>query len=513
MIHLWMGFNTIMSFPRYMRVVLLGIISVCFIFLPLDSVYAENEEIDVSIGFDFSFGEIIDNEKILSGTVITSEENIIVSWDIQNSTGFKFNWGDFNSIGSGDLSEVSQNYFSLEWEVSVNSIDYYSCSCQLNIYVGYENNLIHESSMPFFILNDMYYSDSNHSMLISNPSDMGWINGDLIIEAQAKDIHGNQPSSVQIYLNRYVTFTETCSGDITYSDDNIITPLYNEDNSFTYHFDMNSQPDGWYELIILIPSENSLNEYDVYSCMSLKLNNLMPVISILDNPSNQFEDDGFLIIDASSSEDPVWTEDVLYYIWTCTNSVTSDILIHEGFNQGIFELSLEDSADYTLKLEIMDQGGLSSNEEFNFSISNKLPDISLLINDVEVIDGEDIKLNDIGNIILDGSNSDDTINDLDNLRCIWSINTVAIFEGCERELTWPEENIDDKELVLRLDVMDDDGAYSSVSVKLINPNADNPLPYPIIVLFISFLFLISSVFYRFRKDSESSSIPKWSKEK
>lgn len=128
MIHLWMGFNTIMSFPRYMRVVLLGIISVCFIFLPLDSVYAENEEIDVSIGFDFSFGEIIDNEKILSGTVITSEENIIVSWDIQNSTGFKFNWGDFNSIGSGDLSEVSQNYFSLEWEVSVNSIDYYSCS-------------------------------------------------------------------------------------------------------------------------------------------------------------------------------------------------------------------------------------------------------------------------------------------------------------------------------------------------------------------------------------------------
>ena len=115
MIHLWMGFNTIMSFPRYMRVVLLGIISVCFIFLPLDSVYAENEEIDVSIGFDFSFGEIIDNEKILSGTVITSEENIIVSWDIQNSTGFKFNWGDFNSIGSGDLSEVSQNYFSLEF--------------------------------------------------------------------------------------------------------------------------------------------------------------------------------------------------------------------------------------------------------------------------------------------------------------------------------------------------------------------------------------------------------------
>ena len=513
MIHLWMGFNTIMSFPRSMRVVLLGIISVIFIFLPVDSIYAENEEIDVSIGFDFSFGEIIDDEKILSGTVITSEENIVITWDIQNSTGFKFNWGDFNSGESVDLTELGENYFSLDWDVPVSSIDYYSCSCQFNIYVEYEENIIYESNMPFFISNDMYHSDSNHSMLISNPSNLDWINGDLIIEAQAKDINGNQPSTIQIYLNRYVTFSETCSGDITYSDDNIITPVYGAENSFIHHFDMNSQPDGWYELIILIPSENSLDEYDAYSCMSLKLNNLIPVISILEDPSDQFEDDGALIIDASLSEDPIWTEDMLYYIWTCTNSVTSDILIHEGFNQWIFELSLEDSADYTLKLEIMDQGGLSSTEEFNFSISNKLPDISLLINGIEVIDGEEIKLNDLENIIIDGSNSDDTINDLDNLRCIWSINTVAIFEGCERELTWPEDNIDDKEIVLRLDVMDDDGAYSSVSVKLINPNADNPLPYPVIVLFVSFLFLISSIFYRFRKDSESSSIPKWSKEK
>ena len=142
MIHLWMGFNTIMSFPRSMRVVLLGIISVIFIFLPVDSIYAENEEIDVSIGFDFSFGEIIEDEKILSGTVITSEENIVITWDIQNSTGFKFNWGDFNSGESVDLTELGENYFSLDWDVPVSSIDYYSCSCQFNIYVEYEENII-----------------------------------------------------------------------------------------------------------------------------------------------------------------------------------------------------------------------------------------------------------------------------------------------------------------------------------------------------------------------------------
>jgi hypothetical protein len=142
-----------------------------------------------------------------------------------------------------------------------------------------------------------------------------------------------------------------------------------------------------------------------------------------------------------------------------------------------------------------------------------LPSSNLLVNGAQIVDGDEIELLTLENIIIDGSNSVDTENDIDSLRCIWSINAVIIFEGCNRELIWPEDKIDNKALILRLDVMDDDGAYSSVSVKLINPNASDPLPYPMIILFISFLFLISSVFYRFKKDSETSSIPKWTKGK
>ena len=97
-----------------MRVILIGLISAFCVFLPVDSVYADSEEIDVSIGFDFSFGELLDEEKILSGTIISSEEEIIVSWEIQNSTGFKFNWGDFNVL-SESLIQISDDYFSLEW--------------------------------------------------------------------------------------------------------------------------------------------------------------------------------------------------------------------------------------------------------------------------------------------------------------------------------------------------------------------------------------------------------------
>ena len=122
--------------------------------------------------------------------------------------------------------------------------------------------------------------------------------------------------------------------------------------------------------------------------MSLKLNNLAPVISIVDEPFNQFEDNSDLIIDASLSEDPIWSEDELYYIWTCTSSRNSEIIIHEGLNQDIFVLDTKKSGDYTLQLEVMDLGGLSSREEYTFSVSNMLPITSLFINGLEVSDGD-----------------------------------------------------------------------------------------------------------------------------
>ena len=496
--------------PQPVRVVLLGLFCSFLIFLPLDNVNAESDDIDISIGFDFSFGELVDEQKILSGTVISSEDEILISWDIQNSTGFRFNWGDFNIV-SENLSEISDGYFSLDWEISIDPIDYYSCSCEFNIFVIFEDEIISQDTMPFFILNEIYESDSNYSMLISNPSNLDWINGDLTIEAQAKDIQGFEPSSIHIYLNRYVTFSETCNGEIIYAEENIVEPLYDENNVFSYYFDMNSQPDGWYELIIFIPSAYSINQYETYSCMSLKLNNLAPVISLLDEPSDQFESNSLMIIDATLSEDPIWSEDELYYIWTCTNSKNSEIIIHEGFSKEIFELETQNSGDYTLKLEIMDKGGLSSTEEFTFSVSNMLPLSSLYINGLEMVDGEELELISLDSIMIDGSNSDDTENDLDNLRCIWSVDTITIFEGCDRELIWPESSLNNEFLMLRLDVMDDDGASSSITVKLINPNVGDALPYPLIILVISFLFLIGSVFFRFRKDSETSSIPKWNK--
>ena len=57
-----------------MRALIIGLFSLFVVIFSIDSVVAESEDIDVSIGFDFSFGEIIEDEKIIYGTVVSYEE-------------------------------------------------------------------------------------------------------------------------------------------------------------------------------------------------------------------------------------------------------------------------------------------------------------------------------------------------------------------------------------------------------------------------------------------------------
>ena len=82
-----------------------------------------------------------------------------------------------------------------------------------------------------------------------------------------------------------------------------------------------------------------------------------------------------------------------------------------------------------------------------------------------------------------------------------------MFEGCARTLSWPSYAGD--EAILTLDVIDDDDEYGTISVLLVHPEASEPLPYPLLVLVVSTLFLLSAVFLRYRSGEDTASIPKW----
>jgi hypothetical protein len=182
----------------------------------------------------------------------------------------------------------------------------------------------------------------------------------------------------------------------------------------------------------------------------------------------------------------------------------------EGLKIDSISIDLSQSGIFQLNLLVIDAGGQSVSVQQTIVIENIPPIANLTIDSEPIIDGMEIKLTDSEEWHL-AANEYDTSNDISKLRCSWSINDVPVFEGCERILTWPDSSND--HLFLRLDVMDDDGEFDSINVKLINPNASKQFPYHIVVLIISSAFFIFSLFHRSKSNRNNQSIPKWNVKK
>jgi len=165
------------------------------------------------------------------------------------------------------------------------------------------------------------------------------------------------------------------------------------------------------------------------------------------------------------------------------------------------------SGDYSLTLVVTDAGGMMSTMVKEFTIQNVVPEAIASLDGLSIEDGARIKLSPGSEWALDASASIDSANDQAGLRCVWKIDYAPVYEGCERTLSW-KSDINDP-IILTLDVIDDDDDYSTISVQLVHPDASEPMPYSLIVLVISALFMLSAVLLRFRSSDDSSSIPKW----
>ena len=49
---------------------------------------------------------------------------------------------------------------------------------------------------------------------------------------------------------------------------------------------METKPDGWYELVVLVTNSENPDEIEIFNCLSLKLNNLKPLISVPNPPTD-----------------------------------------------------------------------------------------------------------------------------------------------------------------------------------------------------------------------------------
>ena len=214
------------------------------------------------------------------------------------------------------------------------------------------------------------------------------------------------------------------------------------------------------------------------------------------------------IFDASDTEDPYWGNEELYFVWTLrrpSHSGEVPIDVQMGIDVDKYTISGAISGNYTLSLTVFDKGGQSSSRVSSFSIANLPPSVTLSINGENVTDGQVIKLSDSASAMLEAFPLD-TENDVSELRCIWLFDNLPLYEGCNRNLDWPDES--KQRGILTIEIIDDDGETASMGVELIHPDAVDPLPIALIGLVISSLVLIYSVFRRVRLNDEPK-IPKW----
>jgi len=272
--------------------------------------------------------------------------------------------------------------------------------------------------------------------------------------------------------------------------------------------DVTELEDGWYSVWVSIQSPDNPGEIKNL-CVDSRMDNSNPV-ALLEGPEQVQEGDGDLIFDAGQSFDPYWGKENLNYIWTLIKVETSGSYLvdnSEGIESSFFVVDDAISGDYKLSLLVVDEEGMSSQIDSEFSIINQPPLAKLSISGESLSDGDKMVLSDLLEWDLDASQSLDTGNDIDGLRCVWKINYKTIYEGCERSLQWPEGD-DNDSILLTLDVIDDDEEFSSISVELYRANSENQIPFSIIVLILSTLFFISSVIYS-RRRNEDMEIPKW----
>ena len=276
---------------------------------------------------------------------------------------------------------------------------------------------------------------------------------------------------------------------------------------FTENVDSSMLEDGWFSLWLFTSSHQS-SAVIQSQCFVSKIDNSDPV-AIIEGDTSSTEGEGNLIFDAGSSYDQYWGKDGLSYVWTLVSLENSGSIlmeIKEGTEISYFTFQDDISGNFELSLLVSDEQGNTDYTSISFSVENLPPVAKLIVSDQSLTDGDKFKLPDLNEWTLDASDSIDTANDLDGLRCVWKINFRTIYEGCERTLLWPEDDTNDT-LLLTLEVIDDDDDFSTITVELSRSDQGNDFPITIIVLLISILFFVSSVFYSRRTDDMQ--IPKW----
>ena len=478
--------------------------------------YSDN--MDVSdpplLGFDQDLGKTLDGNENISGFTVSSTLPESTDWQITrlSSDGIPTNVTDPVSLEISPSSSNQDDGLSRWiWEFTIDSSSFTNCTCFITV-TSTANHLSSSISTVFFtgvtnkpavviddwtILNEGYVTSNDYIEISGRAFSQNNLPLDLLIMVTSSDNLANACSD-----NHEISSLDDIQGNSSESIHNF--SLFGE---FTETVDSSMLEDGWFSLWLFTSSHQS-SAVIQSQCFASRIDNSDPV-AIIEGDTSSTEGEGNLIFDAGSSYDQYWGKEGLNYVWTLVSLENSGSIlmeIKEGTDISYFTFQDDISGNFELSLLVSDEQGNTDDTSISFSVENLPPVAKLIVSDQSLTDGDKFKLPDLNEWTLDASDSIDTANDLDGLRCVWKINFRTIYEGCERTLLWPEDDTNDT-LLLTLEVIDDDDDFSTITVELSRSDQGNDFPITIIVLLISILFFVSSVFYSRRTDDME--IPKW----
>ena len=452
------------------------------------------------IGFDFENGHRSNGSLELSGFIEDEVKPTKVFWRLDPTEDSL--WGDISS--SLEVIESSGSRTSWSWLITFDDADvdtFSPCTCFISITVEAGTGESWETRRVVFL-----GDTARSAIIVDSPEPGDWVHESLLVEGWSEYPMSWTTPELRFFSKSASSSVDACSAEAD-SDMSAHLAVITPEGKFSELLDISGLSDGWHSLY----AENYDPSGVTYSqeCIPLRINNLAPSVSI-EGPEHSQEGLSDLFFDASSSDDPVWGREGMHYMWVLrkpSHSGQTPLEIVMGEDKGTMSIPTGNSGDYSLTLVVTDAGGMMSTMVKEFTIQNVVPEAIASLDGSSIEDGARIKLSPGSEWVLDASASIDSANDQAGLRCVWKIDYAPVYEGCERTLSW-KSDINDP-IILTLDVIDDDDDYSTISVQLVHPDASEPMPYSLIVLVISALFMLSAVLLRFRSSDDSSSIPKW----
>ena len=464
-----------------------------------------NNDDPALISIDVENGDYSSESIVFSGFIEDDEQPENVFWRVSKD-GIEFDGGDLLNSLVEITSTSSRQQWAWSFEltssatgecacyVSVHSIDDYG----LEIIVTRVVFMVDENSNG--LIGFLLDSDQSGELIDSSLQISGWLgtypNGIVYLEISGSLAQGLIQSS-------HIPESSVCN-EASITDEVYELPS----GEFMINWDISAKLDGWMEIVLLgCPSRNS-SPGGAQHEFSIRVNNQPPVIKI-SGVDYAVEDDIWHTFDATLTEDPYWGRTEMYYVWTLrrpshSGNLPIDVQMGEDLNK--YSISGAQSGNYTLSLTVYDKGGLSSEQMVNLDIKNTVPTASLIIDGEAITDGQEVRISNPSEILLDATESSDTANDASSLRCIWLLDNSPLYEGCDREFSWTE--VEEYRAILTLEVIDDDGEFATISVILIHPDEVKPFPMALVAFAFSALFLTYALVNRFRGNSERS-IPKW----